>query len=105
LRGFLTPEAVISEFFVEINLRSGAFQKQADAASRPLSMAASGALDCVSHSSSKTGCSSTKMTSQMQAVMRLMTGKERTIVEKNAICNRPTWEQYKEDNQVSLNLR
>jgi len=83
LRGFLTPEAVISEFFVEINLRSGAFQKQADAASRPLSMAAG----------------STKMTSQMQAVMRLMTGKERTIAEKIADCNRPTWEQYKEDNQ------
>lgn len=48
---------------------------------------------------------STKMTSQMQAVMRLMTGKERTIAEKIADCNRPTWEQYKEDNQVSLNLR
>jgi sulfur transfer protein SufE len=42
---------------------------------------------------------STKMTSQMQAVMRLMTGKERTIAEKIADCNRPTWKQYKEDNQ------
>jgi hypothetical protein len=42
----------------------------------------------------------TKMSSQMQAVVRLMTGKEeRTIAEKIADSNRPTWEQYKKDNQ------
>lgn len=59
-------------------------QKQAAAASTPLSMAAG----------------TTKMSSQMQAVVRLMTGKEeRTIAEKIADSNRPTWEQYKKDNQ------
>ena len=37
--------------------------------------------------------------------MRLMTGKEeRTIAEKMADSNRPTWEQYKKDNQDKLNL-
>lgn len=42
----------------------------------------------------------TKMSSQMQAVVRLMTGKEeRTIAEKIADSNRPTWDQYKKDNQ------
>lgn len=41
-----------------------------------------------------------KMSSQMQAVVRLMTGKEeRTIAEKIADSNRPTWDQYKKDNQ------
>ena len=40
------------------------------------------------------------MSSQMQAVVRLMTGKEeRTIAEKIADSNRPTWDQYKKDNQ------
>jgi hypothetical protein len=43
--------------------------------------------------------------SQMDAVMRLMTGKEeRTIAEKFADSNRPTWEQYKKDNEDKLNL-
>jgi hypothetical protein len=43
---------------------------------------------------------SAKMSSQMQAVVRLMTGKEeRTIAEKIADSNRPTWDQYKKDNQ------
>jgi hypothetical protein len=42
---------------------------------------------------------------QMDAVMRLMTGREeRTIAEKLADSNRPTWEQYKKDNQDKLNL-
>jgi hypothetical protein len=46
-----------------------------------------------------------RMSSQMEAVMRLMTGKEeRTIAEKMADSNRPTWEQYKKDNQDKLNL-
>ena len=46
-----------------------------------------------------------KMSSQMQAVMRLMTGKEeRTIAEKIADSNRPTWEQYKKDNQDKLEI-
>ena len=42
---------------------------------------------------------------QMEAVMRIMTGKEeRSIAEKLADSNRPTWEQYKKDNQDKLNL-
>lgn len=45
------------------------------------------------------------MSSQMQAVVRLMTGQaERTIQEKLADSNRPTWEQYKKDNHDKLNL-
>lgn len=43
--------------------------------------------------------------SQMEAVMRLMTGKEeRTIAQKLADPNRPTWEQYKKDNQDKLDI-
>lgn len=42
---------------------------------------------------------------QMDAVIRLMTGREeRTIAEKLADANRPTWEQYKKDNHDKLNL-
>lgn len=45
------------------------------------------------------------MSSNMQAVLRLMAGKEeRTIAEKFADSNRPTWEQYKKDNKDKLNL-
>jgi hypothetical protein len=50
--------------------------------------------------SSMVAAPSAKMSSQMQAVVRLMTGKEeRTIAEKIADSNRPTWDQYKKDNQ------
>lgn len=43
--------------------------------------------------------------SQMEAVMRVMAGmEERTIAEKLADPNRPTWEQYKKDNHDKLNL-
>jgi hypothetical protein len=46
-----------------------------------------------------------KMSSQMEAVMRVMMGKEeRTIAEKLADSNRPTWEQYKKENEDKLNL-
>jgi hypothetical protein len=46
-----------------------------------------------------------RMSSQMEAVVRLMTGKEeRTIAQKLADANRPTWEQYKKDNHDKLNL-
>ena len=42
----------------------------------------------------------------MEAVLRLMTGKEeRTIAEKFADANRPTWEQYKKDNQDKLDIQ
>lgn len=45
------------------------------------------------------------VSAQMDAVMRLMTGREeRTIAEKLADSNRPTWEQYKKDNSDKLNL-
>merc|ERR1719401_1195760 len=46
-----------------------------------------------------------KVSSQMTAVMRLMAGKEeRTISEKLADSNRPTWEQYKKDNEDKLDI-
>lgn len=46
-----------------------------------------------------------KVSAQMDAVMRLMMGKEeRTIAEKLADSNRPTWEQYKKDNQDKLDI-
>lgn len=46
-----------------------------------------------------------KMSSQMEALHRVMTGKEeRTIAQKLADSNRPTWEQYKKDNEDKLNL-
>mmetsp|Transcript_18957 Transcript_18957/g.43204 ORF Transcript_18957/g.43204 Transcript_18957/m.43204 type:complete len:225 (-) Transcript_18957:340-1014(-) len=45
------------------------------------------------------------MSSSMDAVMRLMTGREdRTLAQKLADSNRPTWEQYKKDNEDKLNL-
>ena len=46
-----------------------------------------------------------KMSAQMDAVMRLMTGQEsRTIADKISDSNRPTWDQYKETNADKLNL-
>mmetsp|Transcript_2364 Transcript_2364/g.6234 ORF Transcript_2364/g.6234 Transcript_2364/m.6234 type:complete len:185 (+) Transcript_2364:122-676(+) len=46
-----------------------------------------------------------KMSSQMEAVVRLLSGQEeRTIAQKLADSNRPTWEQYKKDNEDKLNL-
>jgi len=46
-----------------------------------------------------------KISSQMDAVIRLMTGQEtRTIADKLADSNRPTWEQYKKRNEDKLNL-
>jgi len=46
-----------------------------------------------------------KVSSQMDAVIRLMTGQEeRTIAEKLADSNRPTWEQYKKDNADKLDI-
>jgi hypothetical protein len=42
---------------------------------------------------------------QMDAVMRMMTGREeRTIAEKLADSNRPTWEQYKKDHHDKLHF-
>ena len=46
-----------------------------------------------------------RMSAQMEAVVRLMAGvEERTIAQKLADSNRPTWEQYKKDNSDKLNL-
>eukprot|EP00980_Cylindrotheca_fusiformis_P006168 scaffold1319_cov126-Cylindrotheca_fusiformis.AAC.57 len=51
------------------------------------------------------GTASQPMSSQMQAVVRLLAGQEeRTIAQKLADSNRPTWEQYKKDNEAQLNL-
>jgi hypothetical protein len=45
------------------------------------------------------------MSSNMQAVMRLMTGQdERTVRDKIDDPNRPTWDQYKSQNSDKLNL-
>ena len=45
------------------------------------------------------------VSAQMAAVMRVMAGQgERTIAEKLADSNRPTWEQYKKDNEDKLNI-
>jgi len=45
------------------------------------------------------------VSSQMQAVMRVLAGQEeRTLAQKLADPNRPTWEQYKKDNEDKLNL-
>jgi hypothetical protein len=42
---------------------------------------------------------------QMDAVMRMMTGREeRTIAEKLADSNRPTWEQYKKEHHDKLHF-
>lgn len=42
---------------------------------------------------------------QMDAVLRMMTGREeRTIAEKLADSNRPTWEQYKKDHHDKLHF-
>jgi hypothetical protein len=46
-----------------------------------------------------------KVSAQMAAVMRLMAGQEeRTIAQKLADSNRPTWEQYKKDNEDKLDI-
>lgn len=45
------------------------------------------------------------VSSQMDAVMRLMSGQgERTVAQKLADTNRPTWEQYKKDNEDKLDI-
>jgi hypothetical protein len=55
--------------------------------------------------SSNKAASAAPMSSQMQAVVRLLGGQEeRTIAQKLADSNRPTWEQYKKDNHDQLNI-
>lgn len=56
--------------------------------------------------SSSDGATATKaVSSQMDAVMRLMSGQgERTVAQKLADTNRPTWEQYKKDNKDKLDI-
>ena len=56
-------------------------------------------------SESKPSSQQPKVSAQMAAVMRVMAGQgERTIAEKLADANRPTWEQYKKDNEDKLNI-
>ncbi|KAL7445129.1 hypothetical protein ACHAXM_011857 [Skeletonema potamos] len=56
-------------------------------------------------SESKPASQQPKVSAQMAAVMRVMAGQgERTIAEKLADANRPTWEQYKKDNEDKLNI-
>jgi hypothetical protein len=56
-------------------------------------------------SNDKKAAAPQKMSSQMQAVVRLLAGQEeRTLSEKLADSNRPTWEQYKKDNEEHLNM-
>lgn len=46
-----------------------------------------------------------KVSAQMQAVVRLMSGQEeRTIAQKLSDSNRPTWDDYKKANEDKLNL-
>jgi hypothetical protein len=44
-----------------------------------------------------------KMSSQMQAVVRLMTGQAERTIQENSL-EPTTWEQYKKDNHDKLNL-
>lgn len=74
-------------------------------ANRPVADRSTAAASTSQPSHPVDGNSSSRMSSNMQAVMRLMTGKEeRTIAEKMADANRPSWEQYKKDNKDMLNL-
>ena len=74
-------------------------QKQA-AGSTP-----SAAVDSALVDSGAAPAAQPKVSSQMAAVMRLMAGmEERTIAQKLADSNRPTWEQYKKDNEDKLDL-
>ena len=63
------------------------------------------AVDSAPADSGATPAAQPKVSSQMAAVMRLMAGmEERTIAQKLADSNRPTWEQYKKDNEDKLDL-
>ena len=65
----------------------------------------SAAVDSAPADSGATPAAQPKVSSQMAAVMRLMAGmEERTIAQKLADSNRPTWEQYKKDNEDKLDL-
>ena len=78
------------------------FEKHRQASSTP--SAADAGPPAASTAASASSAQS-KVSSQMAAVMRIMAGKEeRTIAEKLADSNRPTWEQYKKDNEDKLDL-
>lgn len=74
--------------------------KQSAAGSTP-----SAVVDATPAASGAAPVAQPKVSSQMAAVMRLMAGmEERTIAQKLADSNRPTWEQYKKDNEDKLDL-
>lgn len=64
-----------------------------------------GMMSMSKHGAADKTAVSTKTSSQMDAVMRIMTGQgERTVAQKLADTNRPTWEQYKKDNEDKLDI-
>ena len=68
------------------------FEKHRQAGPTSSSAAAVGGISTVTTSSTQQQQQQPKVSSQMAAVMRIMTGKEeRTISEKLADSNRPTW--------------
>lgn len=78
------------------------FEKHRQGGSAPAAAATTG---LASAAASGTSPAQPKVSAQMAAVMRVMAGKEeRTIAEKLADSNRPTWEQYKKDNQDKLDI-
>lgn len=76
------------------------FEKHRKASSTPSAADATPAP-----ASTDTSAGQPKVSSQMAAVMRVMAGmEERTIAQKLADSNRPTWEQYKKDNEDKLDI-
>ncbi len=66
----------------------------------PSTTASAGPEAIAAAAAGSSSAAQTKVSSQMTAVMRVMAGmEERTIAEKLADSNRPTWEQYKKDNE------
>lgn len=71
----------------------------------PPTATAAGPPGAASTSQTPAAAQPQKVSAQMAAVMRLMSGQEeRTIAQKLADSNRPTWEQYKKDNEDKLQI-
>ena len=82
-------------------------KRKAAAASAPppAASASGGGGDTSGQPAAAAAAAAAKPSAQMTAVMRVMAGmQERTIAEKLADSNRPTWEQYKKDNEDKLNI-
>ncbi|KAL7531733.1 hypothetical protein ACHAXR_005248 [Thalassiosira sp. AJA248-18] len=79
------------------------FEKHRQAGSTPSATADAG--PAAAAAAGTEAAAKPKVSSQMAAVMRVMAGmEERTIAQKLADSNRPTWEQYKKDNEDKLNI-